>query len=220
MGASLACTSASDAHPVEITSIDLAVLKIKKSIQRLEGSIDLLERDIHADGVEALRKRAQKVLAMNILRRRRARCALRERLSAHVLRLHEALVRFDSARADAETLEAMRLGNDAVERIVRETTDVESVMRDVERLRHWFEAANEGAILSDADVEEDFAELVRSEARARVAAGEVRDGKAMDTAESVLASMPSAPSEIHPTSGASVPNGEPRRRVAVAEDAG
>lgn len=157
---------------IDVTPVDVAVLELKRALARLEAQISFVSREIDADGRRALENRRVRDVAVRHLTSRRLREGVRRRLCEHALALESALARIDAARATAETLEAIRLGTSAVKEIMRETADVEAVMRDAEACRRWMDGVGVGEPVTDDDVEADLRAL-EAESDAEIRASEV-----------------------------------------------
>lgn len=153
-----------------VTDIDRAVLDLKNARDRLQKYRTKLSRDEERLLVRAKesRDKGHKPTALGLLRLRRYKLSEVESVENQLLTIHQMIQTVDSKQNEAQILQAMRTGKDALSKLHQETT-VDDVLDLMDQIQEQAEVEAEiSTILSgvpdlsatdEADVEAELAAL-------------------------------------------------------------
>jgi len=174
---------------VEVTSVDVAVFKLKRTRARLEAQCARIQLDIDRAHADALENKSSPTLAKRHIRSKRMHEAFKRRLEGWIMNLDASLVEIDSAQATSDVLVALRAGNDALKFVTDTCSDVDEIMGDLQRIGHWFARVGEDVPVTTEDVQAEYDALVLEEQRVDDGAPLASEATSVDTA----LNLPSVP---------------------------
>ena len=174
---------------VEVTSVDVAVFKLKRTRARLEAQCARIQHDNDRAHADALEHKSSPSLAKRHIRSKRMYEAFQRRLEGWITNLDASLVEIDSAQATSDVLVALRTGNDALKVVTDTCSDVDEIMGDLQRISRWFARVGEDVPVTTEDVQAEYDALVSEESAMRKDAPRASDANHVNNAMN----LPSVP---------------------------